>query len=129
VVVDLTALDHRRPLVEQAAEGADQAGLALAAFAEEYEVVPGEQGALQVGHHRVVEPDDAREPGLAGPETGKEVVAYLIFDRPVDMTTGTEFAKCRRSRVHCPLSLLVRGRPKERDRRAPGPLFRGWFIT
>ena len=61
VLVQLGAGDHRRPLVEQADDGADQAGLALAALAEQDDVVAGEQGALEVGQHGVVEADDAGE--------------------------------------------------------------------
>ena len=49
VVVDLAAGDDGRPLVEQPAEGADQPRLPLAALPEQDDVVPGEQGALDVG--------------------------------------------------------------------------------
>lgn len=105
VIVDLAARDDRRPLVQEAAERADQPGLALTALAQEDEVVPGDQGAFEVGQDGVVESDDARKTWLAGAEAGKEVVAYLGLHRPVDMTTGAELTKCRRSRVHCPLSL------------------------
>ncbi len=48
VVVDLAALDVRRPLVEQGAERAHQPGLALAALTEEHQVVAGEQRALEL---------------------------------------------------------------------------------
>ena len=61
VLVELAAGDHRRPLVEQADEGADQPGLALAALAEQHEVVAGQQRALDLGQHGVVEADDAGE--------------------------------------------------------------------
>ena len=44
---------------------ADQPGLALAALAEQDDVVPGEQRPLEVGQHGLVEPDDAGEARLA----------------------------------------------------------------
>ena len=63
--MQLGAGDDRRPLVEQADDRADQPGLALAALAEQDDVVPGEQGALEVGQHGLVEADDAGEPVVA----------------------------------------------------------------
>ena len=78
VLVDLAAGDDRRPLVEQPDQGADQPGLALAALAEQHEVVPGEQGALELGQHGVVEADDAGEGGLARAQPGEQVVADLL---------------------------------------------------
>jgi hypothetical protein len=80
VVVDLAALDDRGPLVEQGADGAHQAGLALAALPEEDEVVAGEQGALELGQHGVVEADDAGERGLARSKSEEEVLAELGLD-------------------------------------------------
>src|SRR3954452_1776725 len=64
VVVDLAALDHRSPLVEQQADGPHDAGLALAALPEQHEVVPGEQRTLELGQHGVLEPHDAGEGGV-----------------------------------------------------------------
>src|SRR5690606_19833707 len=83
VVVDLAALDHRGPLVEQAGDRADEPGLALTALPEEHHVVAGDQGALQERQHRVVEADDAGEAGLAAPEPLEEVLPDLGLDRPV----------------------------------------------
>ena len=71
VVVDLAAGDDRRPLVEQADQRPDQPGLALPALAEEDDVVAGEQGALDLGQHGVVEADDAREGEVPGPQPGR----------------------------------------------------------
>ena len=48
VVVDLGAGDDRQPLVEQADERADHAGLRLAPLAEEDHVVAGEEGVLEL---------------------------------------------------------------------------------
>ncbi len=66
MVVDLATGDNRGPLVEQAEQRADQPGLALTAFAEQDEVVSGEQRALDLGDDGVVEADDAREGRLTG---------------------------------------------------------------
>ena len=52
VLVELAADEDRRPLVEQADEGADQAGLALAALAEQDEVVAGDERPLDLGERR-----------------------------------------------------------------------------
>ena len=80
VLVELGAGDHRRPLVEQADQRADQPGLALAALAEQHDVVAGEQGPLELGQHGVVEADDAGNAGLAGAQPGQQVVAELLLD-------------------------------------------------
>ena len=71
VLVDLAAGDDRRPLVEQPDQGADQPGLALAALAEQHQVVAGEQGPLELGQDGVVEADDAGEAVLAGGAAGR----------------------------------------------------------
>ncbi len=48
MVVDLAPFDRGCPLVKQFGKRPDQAGLALAALAEQHRVVPGEQCPLQV---------------------------------------------------------------------------------
>ena len=90
--MELGAVDHRRPLVEQADDRADQAGLALAALAEQHEVVAREQGALEVGQHGLVEPDDAWEPGVAAAQAGEEVGADLLLDGAVLVPGGAQRA-------------------------------------
>ena len=47
MVVDLAAGDDRRPLVQQADQRADQPGLALAALAEQDDVVAGEDAPVR----------------------------------------------------------------------------------
>ena len=66
VLAELGAGDHRRPLVEQPDQGAQQPGLALAALAEEYDVVAGDQRPLELRDHgglEAVQPG----PGVARP--------------------------------------------------------------
>ena len=86
VVVDLAAFDDRSPLVEQAAQGADQPGLTLAALAEQDEVVPGDQGAFQVGQDGLAEPHDAGEGVLSGSQHGEQILPDLVLDAPVYVT-------------------------------------------
>ena len=80
VVVDLAALDDGDPLVEQGGQRADEPGLALPALAEEDDVVPGEQGALELGADGLLEADDAGEGRLPGPQPVDEVRADLGLD-------------------------------------------------
>ena len=93
VVVDLAAVDDRRPLVEQGHQGADQPGLALAALAEQHDVVAGEQRALQGRQDGLVEPDDALEPGLAGPQQLEQVLADLGLHGAVSVAGGAQLAE------------------------------------
>ena len=78
VVADLAARDDGAPLVEQPAEGAHEAGLALPSLSEQHEVVAGEQRRLELRQHRLVEADHAREGVVAGAEPGQQVVAELL---------------------------------------------------
>ena len=80
VLADLGAGDHRRPLVEQGHEAAQQARLALPALAEQHDVVPGEHRALELREHGAVEPDDPRPRVRAGAQPGEEVVAQFGTD-------------------------------------------------
>lgn len=85
MVVDLTAVDDRGPLVEKTRDGADEPGLALAAFAEKNQVMPGEQRSLEIWQDSVVEAHDAGEPRLSGTQTGQEILADLSLYRTVNM--------------------------------------------
>ena len=73
VVVDLGPGHDRHPLVQQFGEAPDEPCLSLPALAEEDHVVPGQQGVLQLGKHRVVIPDDVGEQRLANPDAGYRV--------------------------------------------------------
>ena len=75
VVEDLRAGHEGDPLVEQAGEAADDAGLGLAPLAEEDHVVAGEQGVLQLGQDGVLVAEHPLDDGLArwrcgGPRCG-----------------------------------------------------------
>ena len=93
MVVDLAARDGRRPLVEQPGQGADQPGLTLAALAEQDDVVPGDQGTLEVGQDGLAEPDDAGEGILARPHHGEQVVPDLFLDAAVRVAAGAQLLR------------------------------------
>src|SRR6476620_1007849 len=68
------ALDHRRPLVEQAGQRPQQPGLALSAFAEQDYVVSGDEGPLQLGNHGIVEAENAGPRIAAIGQRGQQVL-------------------------------------------------------
>src|SRR5579863_4202031 len=93
MVVDLAALHGWGPLVEQPGQGADQPGLTLAALPEQDDVVPRDQGPLEVGQDGLAEPDDAGERVPPGPHHGEQVVPDLVFDAAVLVTACTQLAQ------------------------------------
>jgi len=88
VVVDLAAHDDGHPLVEQAHEGAHHAGLGLAPFAQEHDVVTGEQGVGELGNDGVLVSDDTLDEQVAVGERGDRVGPELLLDRSRDPTAG-----------------------------------------
>ena len=81
VVVDLRTGHDRQPLVEELGERADHPGLGLTSFAEEDDVVPGEEGVLQLGENGVVVAEHTREHRLAAGDAGGGVAPDLLLDR------------------------------------------------
>ena len=67
------------PLVEQVDERADDAGLGLAPLPQEDDVVPGQEGVLQLRHHGGLVAQDPVEQGLAGGDLGDGVAADLLL--------------------------------------------------
>lgn len=87
--------DHRRPLVEQADQRAQQPGLALAPFAEQDEVVSRDQRPFELGQDGVVESQNARPDGCAVRpvgQCGQQIFADFLLDSPFTVTGGTQFA-------------------------------------
>ena len=87
---------RRRALrVEQGGEGAEDAGLRLAAQAEQDEVVPRENGVDELGYDGVFVADDAGKRGALvfaeSRELGDQVLAKLVFDAACE-AGGSEFA-------------------------------------
>ena len=89
VLAQLGALDHRRPLVEQAGQRAQQPRLALTAFAEQHDVVAGDQRPLQLRKHGVLEAQDAGPHVAALGQRGQQVLPDFGFDAPLAMAGGT----------------------------------------
>ena len=79
VLADLRPRDHRRPLVEQPGQRAQQPGLALTALAEHDDVMAGDERPFELRQHGGFEADDARPGIVAGPEFGQQVVPDLVL--------------------------------------------------
>jgi len=64
VIVDLRPGHDRHPLVEQVGEAADHPRLCLASFPEKNDVMPGEQGVLELWVDRALVAEHLREQRL-----------------------------------------------------------------
>src|SRR5262245_27908019 len=92
IVVDLAATEHGDRLVEQADEESRDAGLRLAALAEEDDVLAAEDGVLDLRDDRLVVADDAGQERSTAPELRDEIVAQLLLDRLASPTTRLQLA-------------------------------------
>ena len=79
IVVDLGTGDDGQPLVEQVRQRADDARLGLAPLPQEDDVVPGQEGVLQLRHHGGLVAEHPVEQGLAGGDLGDGVAADLLL--------------------------------------------------
>ncbi len=77
VLPQFRAGDHRSPLVQQPHQRTQQPGLALPALTEEYDVVPGDQRALDLRNHGVGEPVQSWPRDHSRRKVGQQVVADL----------------------------------------------------
>ena len=84
-------------VVEEADQRAHQPALGLALFAEEEQVVPGEQGEVDLGNDGVFVADDAGEEFFAGLQHAEEVVADLLLDGLGHPAAGAEFSQGARA--------------------------------
>ncbi len=87
------AVDHRRPLVEQPGQRTQQPGFALAALAEQHNIMAGDQRPFQLRQHRVVEPEDSRPDLVAVRQRGQQVLPDLLPDSSLAVTGGTQPAE------------------------------------
>ena len=110
VVVDLAALDDGDLVVEQLDEMADQARLGLTTFAEQDEVVAGEDAALQAREYRRAVADDRVEELLATSQPPQQVGAQLLFDRPVGIGSIPKLTQ-RRGPAQATTPTCPRGTP------------------
>jgi len=93
VVVDLGTRDDRHPFVEELGEPPDHAGLRLAPLTQEDDVVPREQGVLELGGDGVLVAQHVGEQGLPGADPFDGVAPDLLADRdgfPSALAKGTE---------------------------------------
>ena len=98
IVAEFGAGDVGHVGIEQRGERAQDAGLGLAAQAEQDEVVAREDGVDELRDDGVFVADDAREerrasasPGAIARSRGDQVLAELVLDRAAD-PGGSEFA-------------------------------------
>ncbi len=82
-VVDLTTLHDRQQRIEQIDQTANEAGLGLATFAEENDVVARQNGPFERRNHRLFETDDPREQFVADPHPRHEVLTQFLLDGAV----------------------------------------------
>ena len=93
VLPQLGAGDHRRPLVEQPDQGAQQSRLALSALTQQHHVVAGEQRPLELRD------DGGLEPVQPGPRIAtltqgvEQVVAQLLAERLQLVAAGAQLAE------------------------------------
>ena len=97
---ELRAGDHRRPLVEQSLQRPQQPRLALTAFAQQHDVVAGDQRALKLGQHGVVETKDAGPHVATLGQRFEKVLADFLLD--------WTFAMARRAQLTDGARKLVR---------------------
>ena len=81
---------------------------ALTALTEEYDVVSGEEGPLELGDHRLVEAVQSRPRVLSGDELGHQVVAQLDPQGLLDVTGLAELSEGAWRGCVCHVSTLVR---------------------
>ena len=74
------------------ASDAQQPGLALAALAEQHEVVSGDQRPLELRQHGVLEAEDAGPDVAALGQRGQQVLPDLLLDAPLPMAGGAQLA-------------------------------------
>ena len=92
VLTQFGAGDHRRPFVKQPDQRAQQPSFALAAFAEQDEVVTGDQRPLQLGQYGVFESQDARPNVFTFGQRGQQILADFLLDSPFTMARRAQFA-------------------------------------
>ena len=80
IVVDLAAGDCGHLLVQQIDQAARDARLGLAALAEEHDVLPGEDGVLDLRDDGLFIADDAGEDVFARAHLANQVLAHLLLD-------------------------------------------------
>ena len=82
IVVELAAADDRQPVVQQADQQPSHPGLGLPPFAEEHEVLAGQDRVLDGRDDRLLVADDARQDLATRREAAEQVGPQLLLDGP-----------------------------------------------
>ena len=98
-------------VVEEADQRAHQPALGLALFAEEEQVVAGDQGEVDLGDDRVVVADDAGEQLVAALQHAQKVVANLLLDRFGNPAAVAQFFQVGRSHLGWHHAIISRSCP------------------
>ena len=106
ILGNFDAVEHRRPLVEQRHQRTEDPRLRLPAFAEQDQILTGEQRVLQLRQHRVVVADDARKQRFAGTQLFDQVFSQFGLDRQHAVAGRLQFPKGRGS--FCQREFLIR---------------------
>ena len=92
VAVNLAAGNLGDGLVQQVDQAADDAGLGLTPFAQQDQVLAGQDGVFQLGDDGVLKTDDAGEHDLLGPHLGHQVSAHLLAHRSYPIAAVPQLA-------------------------------------
>ena len=137
LVVDLAAGHDGQPLVEESDQRAHESGLALAALAEQDEVVPGQDGSLDLRPDGVLEAHDAGQGRRTVTKASQQVLLHLDLHASRRIALGEERTpragqsrwRARREGGHLQTVRPIRGR-REWPGRKPitqrGGPHRGW---
>jgi hypothetical protein len=74
-------VEIRNLFIEEADEQTHQPALGLSLFAQEEQIMPGDQADVDLRNDRVVVADDPREELFAAAQHAQEVVVDFAFDR------------------------------------------------
>jgi hypothetical protein len=91
VLVQFGALDDGRPFIQQPGQGAEEARLALAALAEQDDIVSRNERAFELGKHSPAEAVHPRPRIPAGGERGEQVSADFLPQVLEDVAGCTQF--------------------------------------
>src|SRR3954470_16446349 len=92
MLAELGSVDDRRPLVEKAADGSQDAGLALSALTQQNDVMPGDQCAFKLRNDRALESVQAGPRIVPRSESREQVVTDLDPQRLLHMAGGTQLS-------------------------------------
>src|SRR5699024_11901659 len=86
--------NDRGPLIQQRRQGSQQPGLALPAFAPQYNVMPGNQCALKLGEHGVFKTVQPGPGVVASGQGSQKVTADLLAHGFLDVSGAAKFCQC-----------------------------------